>query len=460
MHELAKSLTQLVTEDYTRRSSFSSLQDLFSNASSWSVKPGVTSPISLLFGLNIDAKSKRASDGPEAMASTATTPPPPDVRDLRWAAEQLVKKEEEAVQRSSREHLATLTAEARAALAELRCTFQDAWRAGRLREILICNDLDGSLLEQLERHKWDVARARRFLQKHLKWRADNRVSDVLNKPKVPQWKHVEFRRHWAGGFHNRDRLGHPMYVDRAGSADLTRLRQKLHMSADDMMEMYLANIEIKRRYLLPKLSRQAGRRVGRFSVLLDLTGLDGRFFSTSVFGYLQRISKAFSNNYEELQHTIVVANAPRIFQRFWSLVKGFVPKETLQKVRILDSNKPAAEQIGDLVEVSQLPQFFGGTSLCGIGEKDDGGFKLDSGAAYERDIDRAKQWLREGKQPEIEEAILDGRAAKFLDEEGLSRTDEVHQPGGHRSPMAAPAAASLISPSWTGEFKKTLKRPC
>lgn len=374
-------------------------------------------------------------------------------RQLEEAAGRLVALADERVRASTAAAVLSLPAMKQSALGVLRGAVEERTSPAQLERVLICGDLDGYLLDVLEQHSWDPKEALAGTLAHLEWRAARSVDRVLSAPSVPMWKASAHRRFWPGGFHKYDRLQQPIYVDRSGLLRLPAMLEELHFTQADLNEIYVSDLEMKRNYVLPQLSRRLGRRVGKCTVLLDLTGLNASFLCSDVITYVKRVSEVFEGNYEELQHTIVVANAPRIFQRVWGIISRVFSERSLSKVRVLDSRRPPAAQLADLVDEGSIPTFIGGSSPCAIGQEDASGDYITDIESKTVEIDRARIWIRQGKRPEIEEAILDGSAAALLEREAASSPPPVPSPP---PPLMSTAAlhdpTGVAAPVAVGEF--------
>ena len=54
------------------------------------------------------------------------------------------------------------------------------------------------------------------------------------------------RTHWPTGFHKEDRAGRPVFYDRVGQSDLTKLRAEPHgLDQDEMVQIFTQNMEVR-----------------------------------------------------------------------------------------------------------------------------------------------------------------------------------------------------------------------
>ena len=79
---------------------------------------------------------------------------------------------------------------------------------------------------------------------------------------------------------------------------------------------------MRRRFVLTRLSREAGRPVDQMTTVLDLTGMGMRHISKEAVSYTRRISHIFQDNYSGMTCKLLVVNAPWVFSKGWQIIEG------------------------------------------------------------------------------------------------------------------------------------------
>lgn len=80
--------------------------------------------------------------------------------------------------------------------------------------------------------------------------------------------------------------------------------------------------QVRRRFVLTRMSREAGHPVDQMTTVLDLSGLGKRHMSKEAISYTRRISDIFQDNYSGMTCSLLVVNAPWIFSKGWKVIEG------------------------------------------------------------------------------------------------------------------------------------------
>lgn len=80
--------------------------------------------------------------------------------------------------------------------------------------------------------------------------------------------------------------------------------------------------QARRRFVLTRLSREAGRPVDQGTTVMDLSGLGLKHLTPETIRFLRRISEIFQDNYAGMTCSLLLVNAPWVFDRAWRIVEG------------------------------------------------------------------------------------------------------------------------------------------
>ncbi|CAM9820356.1 unnamed protein product [Ectocarpus sp. 12 AP-2014] len=202
------------------------------------------------------------------------------------------------------------------------------------------------------------------------WRKENEADDLFKRAVSPA-KMKKHRTHWPTGFHKQDRAGRPVFYDRVGLSDLSKLREDPDgLDQDEMVQIFTQNMEVRRRFVLTGLSREAGRPVDQMTTVLDLTGLGMKHMSKEAMAYTRRISDVFQDNYSGMTCSLLILNAPWVFSKGWQVVESFLSEDTVAKVKVLGKGEAGLKQLEEYIPKENIPEFLGGESRAVIGPSD------------------------------------------------------------------------------------------
>ncbi|CAM9245376.1 unnamed protein product [Ectocarpus fasciculatus] len=113
-----------------------------------------------------------------------------------------------------------------------------------LNTVAICGDRDGVVLAFLRHSKFDVRKAKESMRRCCAWRRENEADDLFKRAVSPA-KMKKYRTHWPTGFHKQDRAGRPVFYDRVGQSDLSKLREDPDgLDQDEMVQIFTQNMEV------------------------------------------------------------------------------------------------------------------------------------------------------------------------------------------------------------------------
>jgi len=115
---------------------------------------------------------------------------------------------------------------------------------------------DYTYVRFLKARKWNVEKTLLMFQNWLAWRMEIRIEEVrvFSFPEVN-----DVKLYYPHGFHKTDKLGRPIYIERIGALNLTRLWEVTNF---ERMELYFVR-EYERMIheRFTACSRAAGRRI-------------------------------------------------------------------------------------------------------------------------------------------------------------------------------------------------------
>ncbi|KAL6871474.1 hypothetical protein ACP4OV_014303 [Aristida adscensionis] len=242
------------------------------------------------------------------------------------------------------------------------------------------------LLRFLRMRGFNILKAKQMFLDMLKWREDCAVDALAKDFKFEE--HDAVKRCYPHGFHGVDRFGRPLYIERIGLVDLSKLLQVT--SIERYIKYHISEQEKTLSLRYPACSFAAKKHIASTTAILDVKGLVFMLtggikvavaydclapwfihevdlaglnnFSKSAREMFKEIQKIDSSYYPETLNQLYIINAGSGFRALWKVLKAFMEARTLAKIQVLGTNY--LNTVLEAVDPSNLPDFLGGTCTC------------------------------------------------------------------------------------------------
>jgi len=245
---------------------------------------------------------------------------------------------------------------------ELTLTLAEKTALEKFQELLkhdtYMNLTEPYMLQEIYLIKWlraahlDTAKAYSNFRMNIKWRKDNQMNTILNEDFSVQKEHLPI---YVDG---EDKQGRPIIAADAGQWDV---RRGVVSGLRDMATRFLYYV-IEQQYKKIRDKQYMGKNVTQIQVIVDLSG-----YNLVQHGCLNCIPlyvnfiRSF-DHYPYLAHSIIVVNAPPIFEAVADLLNLRGPRRF--RVQIFGNNKSEWQKfLSTLISKDQLPVFLGGTAV-------------------------------------------------------------------------------------------------
>ncbi|UPR02282.1 CRAL/TRIO domain-containing protein [Chloropicon primus] len=211
------------------------------------------------------------------------------------------------------------------------------------------------LLRFLRARNFKVDRAAEMYLKHLEWREEWGVDDILFQEFPERDQLLEY---FPQGYHMCDKQGRPIYIQYLGGINVHKVLS--FATEETIVKLFIQEYEKFLHLKLPACSEASGKLIETSLTIMDVKGISLKILTKETQRIMKCVTGFVQDNYPEMMGNMIIINAPYIFKVIFNMIKPMLSPRTQSKITVLGTRY--MDQLLEYVDPSCIPENIGGTS--------------------------------------------------------------------------------------------------
>ena len=211
------------------------------------------------------------------------------------------------------------------------------------------------LLRFLRARNFKVDRAAEMYLKHLEWREEWGVDDILFQEFPERDQLLEY---FPQGYHMCDKQGRPIYIQYLGGINVHKVLS--FATEETIVKLFIQEYEKFLHLKLPACSEASGKLIETSLTIMDVKGISLKILTKETQRIMKCVTGFVQDNYPEMMGNMIIINAPYIFKVIFNMIKPMLSPRTQSKITVLGTRY--MDQLLEYVDLSCIPENIGGTS--------------------------------------------------------------------------------------------------